>query len=349
MRPTMLCPALTIFLVLSIVCFTVNANKKKADKKAPEWKADSRPSRNEFEENKHEGTDAELSCPAKGQPKPTVEWFKDGDPFFPRAERIELKKGVLHFQDLKISDKGNYTCVVNNEIGRLEFTYVLDVIEKVWPLNVVGPNNLTVYEGQDAEFFCRATNDPRARITWLKKPNEIELTGNPRPAYLQGVPGTPEVLLIQNVTHSDVGQYTCMAGNYYGSKYQDAWLVVLPRTTTTTTTTTTMKPTTTSAATTTTTTAKRTTTTTISSTTTTTRQPSVTEKIKKKDKDRKKKKERKDKKKKKEKKNRIKEPENVIPEERYNEDRTSDLDHSYHMFPDTGKTNDNTLLYMLIT
>ena len=91
--------------------------------------------------------------------------------------------------------------------------------------------------------------------------------------FLDSEDENPEILLVHTVTKADAGQYTCLVGNEFGSKYQHMYLEVLELTTTTTTTTTTSTTTTSTTSTTTTTTPTTTTTTTTTPTTTT---PSTT-------------------------------------------------------------------------
>lgn len=67
-----------------------------------------------------------LSCKAKGQPEPTIEWFKDGQrvktaPDDPMSHRILLLDGSLFFlsakQSKKEQDAGVYHCLATNSAG----------------------------------------------------------------------------------------------------------------------------------------------------------------------------------------------------------------------------------------
>ncbi len=40
---------------------------------------------------------------------------------------LQIKKHTLTFKSLSVRDRGNYTCVVKNDHGRLEFTYNVGV------------------------------------------------------------------------------------------------------------------------------------------------------------------------------------------------------------------------------
>ena len=53
---------------------------------------------------------------------------------------------------------------------------------KIWPLDVEGPRNLTVPEGQTVKFRCRVLNDPEATIRWLKrKPISTDILNKKKP------------------------------------------------------------------------------------------------------------------------------------------------------------------------
>lgn len=313
------------WLVAAILSVSVLSTVAQKKAKAPKWKEGSDPILGEPLRSQIEGTELKLSCSAKGTPKPDVMWMKDEEPFFPRTDKIRMKGTNMKFMEIQPKDSGNYTCIASNSAGRIDFTFIVNVIEKVWPLETNVSANQTVLEGETARFHCIVTNDRTARIQWLRIPPEDELAGVPRHMFLDSEDENPEILMVHDVTKADAGQYTCLVGNEFGSKYQHMYLTVneLTTTTTSTTTTTTTSTTTSTTTTTTTPTTTTTTTTTPSTTTSTTTTPSttstttrrtteryffdpVTAKPKKKNKKKDKKKNKKDKKKDKKKKNKNK-------------------------------------------
>ncbi|KAL8186781.1 UNVERIFIED_CONTAM: Fibroblast growth factor receptor 3 [Gekko kuhli] len=138
------------------------------------------------------------------------------------------------------SDRGNYTCVVQNKYGRIQHTYQLDVLERSphRPILQAGlPANQTVVVGSDVEFHCKVYSDAQPHIQWLK---HVEVNGSK-----YGPDGTPyvtvlktagvnttdkelEILFLHNVTFDDAGEYTCLAGNSIGYTHHSAWLTILP-------------------------------------------------------------------------------------------------------------------------
>lgn len=101
------------------------------------------------------------------------------------------------------SDKGNYTCVVENQYGSINHTYQLDVVGEGGLLPPPGlasspaltcgrslfaersphrpilqaglPANRTAVVGSDVEFECKVFSDPQPHIQWLK---HIEVNGS---------------------------------------------------------------------------------------------------------------------------------------------------------------------------
>eukprot|EP00063_Salmo_salar_P091914 XP_014066749.1 PREDICTED: fibroblast growth factor receptor 3-like [Salmo salar] len=76
------------------------------------------------------------------------------------------------------SDRGNYTCVVQNKYGTITHSYQLDVLERSphRPILQAGlPANQTVVLGSDVEFHCKVYSDAQPHIQWLK---HIEVNGS---------------------------------------------------------------------------------------------------------------------------------------------------------------------------
>ncbi|XP_051963969.1 fibroblast growth factor receptor 1-A-like isoform X1 [Xyrauchen texanus] len=180
-------------------------------------------------------------CQANGNPTPTLKWLKNGKEF-KRDQRIGGFKVREHMwtiimESVVPSDKGNYTCRVENKYGSINHTYQLDVVERSphRPILQAGlPANRTAVVGSDVEFECKVFSDPQPHIQWLK---HIEVNGS-----RDGPDGLPyvrilkhsgvnssdtQVLTLYNVTEEESGEYICRVSNYIGQANQSAWLNVI--------------------------------------------------------------------------------------------------------------------------
>ncbi|XP_078128484.1 fibroblast growth factor receptor 2 isoform X1 [Sander vitreus] len=183
-------------------------------------------------------------CAAEGHPTPKLRWLKNGRPF--RQEdrmggyKVRTQHWTLIMESVVPSDKGNYTCLVENEFGSINHTYTLDVVERSphRPILQAGlPANTTVHVGEDARFVCKVYSDAQPHIQWLKhitqNGSRYGPDGHPYVRVLKtaGVNTTDkeiEVLYLPNVTFEDAGEYTCLAGNSIGISFHTASLTVLP-------------------------------------------------------------------------------------------------------------------------
>uniref|UniRef100_A0A8C4NYE7 Fibroblast growth factor receptor n=1 Tax=Dicentrarchus labrax TaxID=13489 RepID=A0A8C4NYE7_DICLA len=180
-------------------------------------------------------------CAAAGNPTPSIHWLKNGKEFKgeQRMGGIKLRhqQWSLVMESAVPSDRGNYTCVVQNKYGAITHTYQLDVLERSphRPILQAGlPANQTVVVGSDVEFHCKVYSDAQPHIQWLK---HIEVNGS-----RYGPDGVPYVnilksvvsihteahskLNLSNVTETDAGKYWCRASNFVGKSENAFWLKV---------------------------------------------------------------------------------------------------------------------------
>uniref|UniRef100_A0A8C4T1H5 Fibroblast growth factor receptor 2 n=1 Tax=Erpetoichthys calabaricus TaxID=27687 RepID=A0A8C4T1H5_ERPCA len=183
-------------------------------------------------------------CAAGGYPNPGLRWLKNGREFKQEHRiggyKVRSQHWSLIMESVVPSDKGNYTCIVQNEYGSINHTYHLDVVERSphRPILQAGlPANTTVYVGEEAQFMCKVYSDAQPHIQWLKhiekNGSRYGADGQPYVHVLKtaGVNTTDkeiELLYLPNVTFEDAGEYTCLAGNSIGISYHTAWLTVLP-------------------------------------------------------------------------------------------------------------------------
>ncbi|MEQ2168081.1 Fibroblast growth factor receptor 3 [Goodea atripinnis] len=172
---------------------------------------------------------------------PTIHWLKNGKEFKgeQRMGGIKLRhqQWSLVMESAVPSDRGNYTCVVQNKYGTISHTYQLDVLERSphRPILQAGlPANQTVVVGSDVEFHCKVYSDAQPHIQWLK---HIEVNGS-----RYGPDGAPyvnilksnvskhtvahSILKLSNVTEKDAGKYWCRASNFVGKSEKAFWLMV---------------------------------------------------------------------------------------------------------------------------
>ncbi|XP_034407964.1 fibroblast growth factor receptor 2 isoform X2 [Cyclopterus lumpus] len=183
-------------------------------------------------------------CAAGGNPRPKLRWLKNSRPF--RQEdrmggyKVRSQHWTLIMESVVPSDKGNYTCLVENDFGAINHTYTLDVVERSphRPILQAGlPANITVHVGEDARFVCKVYSDAQPHIQWLKHITQNGSRNGPdghpyvRVLKTAGVNTTDkeiEALYLPNVTFEDAGEFTCLAGNSIGISFHTAWLTVLP-------------------------------------------------------------------------------------------------------------------------
>lgn len=78
------------------------------------------------------GNTVKFRCPAAGNPTPTIRWLKDGQDFHGEHRiggvRLRHQHWSLVMESVVPSDRGTYTCLVENPVGSIRYSYLLDVL-----------------------------------------------------------------------------------------------------------------------------------------------------------------------------------------------------------------------------
>ena len=118
------------------------------------------------------GDTFKVSCEALGSPQPEIFWFKDGQ-HIDNNVHYQRGKSTLEFNIMGTADSGTYMCKISNLFGDKTLNFSLDVDQTGAPSAIVteaGPNNKTVFEGEEAALQCKVKSiDQPPQIKWLKK------------------------------------------------------------------------------------------------------------------------------------------------------------------------------------
>ncbi|XP_049514071.1 hemicentin-1 [Dermacentor silvarum] len=157
-----------------------------------------------------------------------LSWQKDGRPLEPTASlAVTSQKGgpvsTLTIVDVSARDSGNYTCVARNSAGSDRYSAHLAVTASPKLREFAFPPESTL--GEQILVSCAVRNAATGphRMTWLKDGKALEKSD--RVSVSAQFKGTAAIM-IADLRPEDVGNYTCVASNAFGSDSFTAALVV---------------------------------------------------------------------------------------------------------------------------
>ncbi|XP_068678168.1 peroxidasin-like isoform X1 [Montipora foliosa] len=167
-----------------------------------------------------EGNSVSLKCRARGNPRPQIEWRREGLPLT-SDPRFEIRPtGELFIRTVRVGDYGMYRCRATNSAGGVAASTRLVVTAP--PRITLSPENTEVLEGSTAELQCQASGYPIPDIAWTKNGNRLPS----RDRHILLPSGTLRVIYAST---NDQGQYECRAINVVGVVLARAFLTVKPR------------------------------------------------------------------------------------------------------------------------
>ncbi|XP_052770659.1 fibroblast growth factor receptor 3-like isoform X4 [Mya arenaria] len=198
-----------------------------------------------------------LDCDAIGYPDANITWYRTTKlsngipepnvPYKPNMRQTGLqpinysnskykKEGwKLTIEDIALEDKGNYTCIVANELGSINWNFTVEVLQRLPIAPIVAAlENQTAVVGEDVMWTCQiGLTDSQPMLQWLQhyqvNNSWTNEKGQPHVKLLQfeKTVDDPQLLELKNVSVNDAGWYTCLAANSVGMNYRSAYLTVL--------------------------------------------------------------------------------------------------------------------------
>ncbi|XP_020559007.1 neurofascin isoform X3 [Oryzias latipes] len=169
-----------------------------------------------------------LVCRANGKPKPTIQWFVDGEPLEAKiregssnsVRHREMLGDTIIFRSVEIGSSAVYQCNASNQHGYLlanAFVSVLDLSPMM-----LGPKNqlIQVIENNRTFLDCPFFGSPLPEHRWFKNGQGSGLDGGHYRTYLNGS------LEIKRTRREDEGTYTCVASNMLGKAENQVHLEV---------------------------------------------------------------------------------------------------------------------------
>ncbi|XP_062995574.1 roundabout homolog 4 [Elgaria multicarinata webbii] len=171
---------------------------------------------------------ATLNCRATGNPKPTIEWYRNG-------EYVETSKGDATSQPTLLldgslfflrlsqkkgkSDEGVYNCVAKNHLGTAISRNASLYVEALQEEFRLHPSDLVVTAEERLSLECvPPRGHPEPTISWKK--NGVPINEGNGHYEVSGVN-----LMVAHALKSDSGAYVCVATNQAGERTSRAALV----------------------------------------------------------------------------------------------------------------------------
>ena len=177
------------------------------------------------------GQDVVIKCEAQAKPLPIYTWLRNGIQV--NGERFIITGGTLTVRNVAREDYGAYTCIAENNSGRVEATFkmLVLVVPEIAPMEPI-----RVIEGNKAILRCEVREAyPKARIRWkfaetnefIQETDSVKVFSDTDNANELGeLIGSWSELRFESVNRIDKRNYTCHAKNTAGESERTGPLIV---------------------------------------------------------------------------------------------------------------------------
>ncbi|RWS00395.1 neural/ectodermal development factor IMP-L2-like protein, partial [Dinothrombium tinctorium] len=207
--------------------------------------------------NAEAGTSLSVLCEARGNPKPMISWYRNGQPISENVvesnkdekfRKEAFKVGSrLYLDCVQPEDSAEYTCVAKNSKSEAKYSFHVNVEEasefaideyshSLCELRSNGssPARITLWtrimlrtQNTDAEIYCRSTGNPKPSVSWYMSYGDedddlVEIKNSEKYEIKENGD-----LIIKDLKWLDLKEYYCYVHNLYGSDSQRTFIYPL--------------------------------------------------------------------------------------------------------------------------
>uniref|UniRef100_A0A9L0INT3 Protein tyrosine kinase 7 (inactive) n=1 Tax=Equus asinus TaxID=9793 RepID=A0A9L0INT3_EQUAS len=165
-------------------------------------------------------TQVTLRCHIDGHPRPTYQWFRDGNPLSDGQSNhtVSSKERNLMLRPASPEHSGLYSCCAHNAFGQVcsSQNFTLSIADESFARVVQAPQDVVVARNEEAMFHCQFSAQPPPSLQWVFE-DETPITNRSRPPHLRRATVFANgSLLLTQVRPRNAGLYRCIGQGQRG-------------------------------------------------------------------------------------------------------------------------------------
>ncbi|XP_037946701.1 nephrin [Teleopsis dalmanni] len=169
------------------------------------------------------GEDAVLSCSVNAKPLSAahVYWVRNGYNMEDRTSTTFINNtSYLHIKQVQRKDVGNFTCIADNQRGKIDQRNVLLIVQSAPELDhSPAYTRFAVRVGERGRIICKAVAAPLPVFVWRRFGNDIKMLHRSKFKAVENMVNGltyESILYVENTSADDYGPYECVVRNIHG-------------------------------------------------------------------------------------------------------------------------------------